>query len=656
MMWGRANLTFTAMVAVSLGLTVATAGAAKQDSPEQGAPSSPISASAPGTTIEIYRPGRFMCKDEYIPVIIDDKEVGRIQSGRFLTVRVAPGTHTVRGDETPPAQVEVRTDQAAFVRLRYDHIGGWCQHDGVGVAVIAPDEAQRELAGLKPSDAKYIYASEVAPAPLAAAPAPVYSASRAPQHSTPADQRTASRESSIYDTAAPNSSPPQALAVTSNVISPAMLHGSVLPPQAHAAPANAGAFDSAELKTVKDAFDQIEQSARSAYGCTAAPASIEVTPWREGVILAGAFLEHHHGWRKDEHISLNAHDVISTSALREETWSTEGQIQSIAGDLHVKELCAAPLYAVWIDVPKARYALFWQNEADRDNFVSSLRWLSENSAFLREWWANLPQVVEQLSLPAAMSQLKAELQTMIFRPTHSSGVGAPEACDENAWDNNPPSNINIDKEAVQFIDSGHQWDMSCIFCLAGQQGDEYSTPVRIEFLKSSYIAPMECGTQFGVGDGITLLHNSITGWKTRADAQQFADAFNRLVADANGDALSLSNEQSEQFKSIAAAWRTKNPKPPIPDEAHEHWVLAINAVEEKNANEAIEEFSAALKVFPTWPEAQFNLAIFCGETGDYNCAVEHMQDYLELVPNAPDSGAAKDKLIVWRHKLESRSN
>jgi predicted TPR repeat methyltransferase len=60
-----------------------------------------------------------------------------------------------------------------------------------------------------------------------------------------------------------------------------------------------------------------------------------------------------------------------------------------------------------------------------------------------------------------------------------------------------------------------------------------------------------------------------------------------------------------------------------------------------------------LVIFPTWPEGQFNLAFLCGETGDYGCAVEHMQDYLELVPDAPDAQAAKDKLIIWKDKLNS---
>lgn len=110
-------------------------------------------------------------------------------------------------------------------------------------------------------------------------------------------------------------------------------------------------------------------------------------------------------------------------------------------------------------------------------------------------------------------------------------------------------------------------------------------------------------------------------------------------------------EAVEKFKTDAAAWRALAVKPLMPEGAREHKVLAENAVQEKNFPKAIDEYEAALNIFPTWPEGQFNLALICGQTGDYGCAVEHMQNYLELVPDAQDAQAAKDKLIIWRDKL-----
>lgn len=107
----------------------------------------------------------------------------------------------------------------------------------------------------------------------------------------------------------------------------------------------------------------------------------------------------------------------------------------------------------------------------------------------------------------------------------------------------------------------------------------------------------------------------------------------------------------EQFPAAAATWRATLAKSTMPAEAHVHEVLAKNAVEEKNFDKAIDEFEVALDIFPTWPEGQFNVALICSETGDYECAIEHMQNYLELVPDAPNAQAAKDNLIIWKDKL-----
>jgi hypothetical protein len=62
---------------------------------------------------------------------------------------------------------------------------------------------------------------------------------------------------------------------------------------------------------------------------------------------------------------------------------------------------------------------------------------------------------------------------------------------------------------------------------------------------------------------------------------------------------------------------------------------------------------AALDIFPTWPEGQFNLATLAGEKKYYELAVLHMKEYLELVPDSPDAQAAKDSIIIWRDKLST---
>ncbi len=52
-------------------------------------------------------------------------------------------------------------------------------------------------------------------------------------------------------------------------------------------------------------------------------------------------------------------------------------------------------------------------------------------------------------------------------------------------------------------------------------------------------------------------------------------------------------------------------------------------------------------------EGQFNLATLCGEAKHYQCAVQHMKEYLELTPDSPDAQAAKDSIIIWKDKLSA---
>ena len=109
----------------------------------------------------------------------------------------------------------------------------------------------------------------------------------------------------------------------------------------------------------------------------------------------------------------------------------------------------------------------------------------------------------------------------------------------------------------------------------------------------------------------------------------------------------------QQFEAQLKPWRDAAAKPAMPEAAREHQVLAEYAFKEKDEEKAIREYMAALDIFPTWPEGQFNLATLAGEKKYYELAVLHMKEYLELVPDSPDAQAAKDSIIIWRDKLST---
>lgn len=140
-------------------------------------------------------------------------------------------------------------------------------------------------------------------------------------------------------------------------------------------------------------------------------------------------------------------------------------------------------------------------------------------------------------------------------------------------------------------------------------------------------------------------------WAQRADAEAFADAVNWMIWSNSLEGKAFLDREVQSRVQQLEAWKAGT-RPTMPEDAHQHQVLAENAVQEKNLKRAIDEYEAALQIFPTWPEGQFNLALVCGEMHDYPCAVEHMQNYVELAPDAPDAQAAKDKLIIWRDKVQ----
>jgi len=108
-----------------------------------------------------------------------------------------------------------------------------------------------------------------------------------------------------------------------------------------------------------------------------------------------------------------------------------------------------------------------------------------------------------------------------------------------------------------------------------------------------------------------------------------------------------------QFQAQAKAWREASPKPVMPEAAREHQVLAEYAFKQRETEKAVREYKSAIDIFPTWPEGQFNLATLAGEQKDYDTAILHMKEYLELVPDSPDAQAAKDSVIIWRDRISS---
>jgi len=138
---------------------------------------------------------------------------------------------------------------------------------------------------------------------------------------------------------------------------------------------------------------------------------------------------------------------------------------------------------------------------------------------------------------------------------------------------------------------------------------------------------------------------------SQTDAENVARALKILVLDARHELDGILAANFEKFKLTCQSWHSLQEKPPMPEEALRHKVLAENAVREKDLDKATDEYMDALKIYPCWPEGQYNVASILGDTGWYTGAIAHMKYYLELVPNASDAQTAGNKIIIWQDKI-----
>jgi tetratricopeptide (TPR) repeat protein len=132
-------------------------------------------------------------------------------------------------------------------------------------------------------------------------------------------------------------------------------------------------------------------------------------------------------------------------------------------------------------------------------------------------------------------------------------------------------------------------------------------------------------------------------------SETFAASFNVLRALARDP-----NAPLRTFTQRAAAWRALTAKPPIPEEVRAQRLVAEDAFKANKPDEALAHYENGIELYPTWPEGNFNAALIAGDLGYYAAAMEHMQAYLELVPDAADAQAARDKILIWQTKAKEK--
>ncbi len=114
------------------------------------------------------------------------------------------------------------------------------------------------------------------------------------------------------------------------------------------------------------------------------------------------------------------------------------------------------------------------------------------------------------------------------------------------------------------------------------------------------------------------------------------------------------NAPLHDFARRAAEWRALAAKPPLPEPVRVRRLMAEDAIKNRKPEEALHYYELGLDDYPTWPQGWFNAALVASELGIYDAAAEYMQNYLELVPDAPDAQAARDQMEMWKVKAKEK--
>jgi hypothetical protein len=147
--------------------------------------------------------------------------------------------------------------------------------------------------------------------------------------------------------------------------------------------------------------------------------------------------------------------------------------------------------------------------------------------------------------------------------------------------------------------------------------------------------------------------NAWTGLMSLDMAQQVLNALKRWQMSSAVERQGWEAQKAREFAAIAGDYRAANPKPAISEEVRRYQIMADADIRAKRNGDAVNAYEAALKLVPWWPEGHFNIALVLGKSGIYSEAIQHMNKYLALLPDAPDARAAQDKIYVWQSGNEN---
>ncbi len=205
--------------------------------------------------------------------------------------------------------------------------------------------------------------------------------------------------------------------------------------------------------------------------------------------------------------------------------------------------------------------------------------------------------------------------------------------------NSNPLVLNFNEDGPVVVNGGTVLGGTCILTKDFGLKAQGHPPDQPDLYGVKFAEPISCWTRnFYQVDAQRVL-NALQRWRMTSPLERHA--WQQATA-------KMTAAQDEKFATtIAATYRATNPRPIISEEVRRYRVIAEANVQAKRFDAAVNAYTAGLQLAPWWPEGHFNAALIFGVLGLYPHAISHMNKYLLLIPDAPNSRLAQDKIYVW---------
>lgn len=254
--------------------------------------------------------------------------------------------------------------------------------------------------------------------------------------------------------------------------------------------------------------------------------------------------------------------------------------------------------------------------------------------------------------------LKSIISLLLEEPEKAKELAlkAKETNVDDLWTKRASALVLLSRNELEELSKGDDIDKLIASITYAKIGDLESSRKAYEAISDNFLSSKSLFAQ----DLIKTFRRSIAPYLARelekAVSFQKANKLNESLRSYQV-VFSLSDIDGKKkvISQVSSIFKKEPKLREIPEEARKHIVIASMLFERKKLEEALEECRKALQVAPFTPVAFKGLAKCYGALGLYEKAIENMNYYLELSPDAPDARESRDEIYRWEFLLKEKT-